>query len=125
MTDALNPIPIPDVRKGQGDVTLSREEFARRPLERFDDPAFEALRNEVERIIEAAWSGYVEYRKSPRTRKAGYGFANPEFELPIEWLDTRARIFSWFLSPGKNMKEGGRDGTCSAGNGSTYSTGSL
>jgi|GEM_PF-6474695 hypothetical protein len=53
MTDALNPIPIPDVRKGQGDVTLSREEFARRPLERFDDPAFEALRNEVERIIEA------------------------------------------------------------------------
>jgi multimeric flavodoxin WrbA len=93
MTDAVNLVPMPEVRKGQGDVTLSREEFARRLGERFDDPAFDALRNEVERIIDVAWSGYVEYRKSPRTRKAGYGFANPDCELPIEWLDTRAQIF--------------------------------
>ncbi|MGH9310008.1 MAG: flavodoxin family protein, partial [Vicinamibacterales bacterium] len=33
-----------------------------------------------------------EYRKSPRTRKAGPGFADPEHELPIEWLETRERI---------------------------------
>ncbi len=30
-----------DVRKGQGDVKLSREEFARRLGERFYDPAFD------------------------------------------------------------------------------------
>src|SRR5207249_4311313 len=28
----------------------------------------------------------------PRTRKAGPGFADPEFELPIEWLDARAAV---------------------------------
>jgi len=54
-----------DVRKGQGDVKLSREEFARRLRERFSDPAFDAVRHEVDRIIEVAWSSYDEYRKSP------------------------------------------------------------
>jgi hypothetical protein len=34
MTDALNLVPIPEMGKGQGDVTLSREEFARRLGER-------------------------------------------------------------------------------------------
>jgi multimeric flavodoxin WrbA len=84
--------PVPEVRKGQGDVALSREEFARRVGERFYDPAFDAVRAEIERAIEVAWDGYHEYRKSPRTRKAGPGFADPEFELPIEWLETRDRI---------------------------------
>jgi hypothetical protein len=35
---------------------------------------------------------YDEYHKSPRTAKAGPGFANPDFELPVEWLETRRRI---------------------------------
>src|SRR5919198_403232 len=47
------PALKPRVRKGQGDVKLTREEFARRIGERFDDP---------------------------------------EFALPIEWMETRARI---------------------------------
>lgn len=34
MTDALDPAPIPEVGNGQGDVTRSREEFARRLGER-------------------------------------------------------------------------------------------
>jgi multimeric flavodoxin WrbA len=78
--------------EGQGDVKLSREEFARRIGERFYDPAFDGVRNEVERIIDIAWNGYDQYRKSPRTRKAGAAFADPDFELPVEWLETRARI---------------------------------
>jgi len=82
----------PKVRKGQGDVKLSREEFARRFNENFYDPAFDSVREELERIIDVAWDGYDEYRKSPRTQKAGIGFADPEFDLPIEWLATRARI---------------------------------
>jgi hypothetical protein len=44
-----------EVRKGQGDVKLSREEFARRLTERFYDPAFDAVRDEIDRIIEVAW----------------------------------------------------------------------
>jgi multimeric flavodoxin WrbA len=82
----------PAPRKGQGDVKLSREEFARRLTERFFDPAFEGAKAEIACIVDIAWSAYDEYRKSPRMRKAGAGFANPEFELPIEWLDARDRI---------------------------------
>ncbi|HEY5939860.1 MAG TPA: NAD(P)H-dependent oxidoreductase [Gemmatimonadales bacterium] len=74
------------VRKGQGDVKLSREEFAARLSERFYDPAFDTVRGEIDRIIEVAWKSYDEYHKSPRKRKAGPGFADPEFELPVEWL---------------------------------------
>ena len=31
-------------------------------------------------------------RKAPRTRKAGPGFADPEHEVPIEWLEARQAI---------------------------------
>jgi hypothetical protein len=81
-----------DVRKGQGDVKLSRDEFARRLGERFYDPAFDSVRADIDRIIETAWTTYDEYHKSPRTRKAGPEFADPEFELPIEWLEARSRV---------------------------------
>jgi multimeric flavodoxin WrbA len=83
---------VEDVRTGQGDVALSRDEFRRRLGERFYDPAFDAVRPELERVIEVAWDGYHKYRKSPRKRRAGPGFADPELELPIEWLETRDNI---------------------------------
>jgi multimeric flavodoxin WrbA len=82
----------PRVRKGQGDVKLSRESFERRLRERFSDPAFDGVKVELDRIVDVAWKTYDEYHKSPRTRKAGPGFANPDFALPVEWLDTRDRI---------------------------------
>jgi multimeric flavodoxin WrbA len=83
---------VPRVRKGQGDVKLTREEFARRIGERFYDAAFDSVRAEIDRVIDVAWNGYDKYRKSPRTRKAGTEFADPEFPLPLEWLDARQRI---------------------------------
>jgi multimeric flavodoxin WrbA len=83
---------VPAIRKGQGDVKLSRGEFARRLGERFTDPCFDSVRDEIQQIVEVAWKNYDEYHKSPRQRKAGRGFADPEFELPVEWLETRARI---------------------------------
>ena len=79
-----------DVRKGQGDVKLSREEFSRRLRERFYDPAFEQAAREIDRIVEIAWRSYDEYDKSPRKQCAGAEFADPDFELPVEWLATRA-----------------------------------
>ena len=81
-----------EVRKGQGDVKLTREEFERRLRQRFYDPIFEKANRQVSEIVDLAWTAYDEYHKSPRTRKAGPGFADPEFELPIEWLDARDRI---------------------------------
>ena len=82
----------PEIRKGQGDVRLSRDEFRRRLKERFKDPAFDAVSAELDRIIDVAWEGYEKYRKSPLTRKAGPGFADPEYKLPVEWLETHAAI---------------------------------
>jgi multimeric flavodoxin WrbA len=82
----------PETRTGQTDVKLDRAEFASRLRERFYDPAFDAHTADIEELIETAWRTYDAYRKSPRTRKAGPGFADPEQELAVEWLDARQRI---------------------------------
>jgi multimeric flavodoxin WrbA len=87
-----NPPETPPVRTGQGDVKISREEFERRFKARFFDPAFDAEADALQRIIAVAWDAYDKYRKNPRTRKAGPGFANPDFDLPVEWLEARERI---------------------------------
>ncbi len=83
---------VPEVRRLQPSTKLTREEFEKRIGERFYDPAFDAVRDEIRKVMDVAWNGYDEYRKSPRTRKAGPGFADPEYDLPIEWLATRAAI---------------------------------
>jgi multimeric flavodoxin WrbA len=83
---------MPDVRKGQTDVKLSREDFERRIKERFYDPAFDTVSQQIDEIVDVAWRTYDEYHKSPRKRKAGPGFADPEHELPMEWLEARERI---------------------------------
>lgn len=80
------------LRQGMPSVQLSRREFAERIRERFYDPAFDAVKGEIEKIIEVAWDGYDVYRKSPRTRNAGRAFSDPVFELPADWLQARADI---------------------------------
>ncbi|HXW08706.1 MAG TPA: NAD(P)H-dependent oxidoreductase [Vicinamibacterales bacterium] len=95
-----------EVRKGQGDVKLTREEFERRLRARFYDPEFQKLEQQIGDLVEVAWRAYDEYHKSPRKRRAGAGFADPEFELPIEWLETRDRI----LQAEREQKETSRPG---------------
>jgi multimeric flavodoxin WrbA len=85
-------MPKPKVRRGTPSAQLSREEFSKRARERFYDPNFKAVAPEIERIIELAWKNYSEYHKSPRKRRAGAGFSDPNFSLPIEWLETRNAI---------------------------------
>src|SRR5262245_57087111 len=80
------------VRRETKYVPLPKEQFRERFLARFYDPAFDEVKSELEKICETAWDGYIAYRKSPRRRPAGKGFADPKFELAVEWLDTRAKI---------------------------------
>jgi multimeric flavodoxin WrbA len=80
------------VRKGMPSVAITKAEFTRRARERFVDPAFEPLQAEIDKIIEAAWSGYHDYRKAPRTRRAGPRYADPDYDLSIDWLETRDAI---------------------------------
>jgi len=82
----------PEVRKGMPPVKLSREEFEDRYRRRFIDPAFASLQKELEVIIGAAWDAYSNSRKSPITRKAGPGFADPDYDLAVDWLAARDAI---------------------------------
>jgi multimeric flavodoxin WrbA len=82
----------PQVRTGQAEWPLSRAEFERRFKARFGDPAFADKAPAIEELLNLAWEGYRESRKSPRTRKAGTGFADPEYDISIDWLEARDAI---------------------------------
>ena len=83
-----------DVRKGMPPVKLSREEFEARYRGRFVDPAFAPLQRELDAIVAAAWDAYSHSRKAPVTRKAGPDFADPEYELSVDWLKARDAILA-------------------------------
>jgi len=80
------------VRKGMPSVQLDKAAFAERMKAHFYDPAFRPLDSEIDRIIAAAWEGYDDSRKSPITRRAGAGYADPDYELSIEWIAHRRAI---------------------------------
>ena len=82
----------PTIRKGQAPKTLQRAEFHERFMQPFQDPAFRAEADSLRRIELIAWEAYEEGRKSPVTRKAGPGYADPEYELSVDWLEAKARI---------------------------------
>jgi multimeric flavodoxin WrbA len=79
-------------RKGMPGVELTREEFTRRYMLQFVDPVFDPLRGDLGRIAGAAWDGYIGARKSPVTRKAGPGYADPDYELSVDWIEARRRL---------------------------------
>jgi multimeric flavodoxin WrbA len=85
-------VPQPTVRTGQADWPLSRAEFERRFRQRFFDPAFSGRQEAIAQLLDVAWDGYCQSRKSPVTRKAGPGFADTEYELSVEWLAARDAI---------------------------------
>src|SRR5258708_3337901 len=95
----------PAVRTGQGDVKLSRAEFERRIRERFADPAFDAVAPELRHIVDVAWTAHDKCHKSPRTRKAGPGFADPAVELPMGCRAAHKRL------PGARREPAGTLGT--------------
>ena len=64
----------------------------KRPSSQFGDPAFEPLAVELGKVAAAAWDGYSKYRKSPRTHKAGPGYADPNYDLPDDWRAARDAI---------------------------------
>jgi multimeric flavodoxin WrbA len=81
-------------RTGQVREPLQRDEFVRRFAERFADPAFDPERAAIDRLAEIAWDGHQHNRKSPFSRKAGPGFADPDYELPDAWRATRERLLA-------------------------------
>jgi len=80
------------VRTGQAPPKLSRAEFKRRFERSYVDPRFDAERDAIARLEEIAWQNYTDGRKAPHTRKAGPEFADPDYDLSIDWLETRGRL---------------------------------
>jgi len=89
---AMTPEQAPSIRRGQPDVQLSRDAFAERYRTAFSDPAFAAEDTALERLVEIAWAAYLQGLKAPLTRRAGDGYADPDHELSLEWLQARAAI---------------------------------
>lgn len=80
------------VRKGMPSVALTKAQFAERFKARFYDPIYAGNAQDIDTLLPQAWRSYHDYHKSPRTRKAGNGFADPSHDLPIEWLAARDAI---------------------------------
>jgi multimeric flavodoxin WrbA len=85
-------MPEVDIRKEMPDVALTREQFSQRMQQQFSDPAFDGLGAEIEKIVEAAWQGYSNHRKSPHTQPAGPGYADPNYQLSVEWSEASRRV---------------------------------
>jgi multimeric flavodoxin WrbA len=79
-------------RKGMPSPRLNEGEFRKRFLGQFEDPEFESLTTELDKIAQVAWQAYEQSRKAPRTRKAGNEFADPNYDLSIDWLTARGAI---------------------------------
>ena len=83
-----------DVRKGQAPAKLGRDEFRLVFHRSFKDPAFEAVGDALAAVEEVAWTNYRDSRKAPVTAKAGPGFADPDYDLSVEWRASRDRLIA-------------------------------
>jgi len=80
------------VRKGQAPDTMAREEFGRRFRDQFYDPAYRPHDSAIGALEDIAWDAYCQGRKAPITEKAGPEFADPDYDLSVEWRATRDRV---------------------------------
>lgn len=81
-------------RKGQFGEMLSREEFHQRFHGSFGHPSFDTVQDALTQIEKVAWDNYINEHKLARTEKAGPDFADPDYELSVEWRQTRDRLIA-------------------------------
>jgi len=79
-------------RKGMPSPRLDEQTFRERLLHQFKDPVFQPLGAELDKIAAAAWDAYFHGRKAPHTQKAGVGYADPHYDLSVDWIATRNAI---------------------------------
>jgi multimeric flavodoxin WrbA len=91
-TDGGDATPPIDVRKGQVTERVDRPTFRSRFRARFYDPEFRGEDAAIDRLEGIAWEAYQAGRKAPVTVKAGPGYADPDYDLSVEWRDARAAI---------------------------------
>ncbi len=92
MNDEADTPTTPEPRRGQAPPPMSRSDFAQRFRGRFFDPAFQAEAAALSRVEQIAWQAYSDGRKAPVTRKAGPGYADPDYDMSVEWLAAKAAL---------------------------------
>jgi multimeric flavodoxin WrbA len=83
-----------EVRKGQAPTMLERDEFHLVFSAAFMDPSFKAVAEALADAEQVAWDNYRAARKAPVTVKAGPGFHDPDYDLSLEWMETRDRLLA-------------------------------
>ncbi len=83
---------MPKPRKGQFGDMLNRAEFRNRFFSSFAHPEFEKVEQALSQVEEVAWDAYINNKKPARTAKAGPEFADPDYELSVEWKNTRDKL---------------------------------
>jgi Multimeric flavodoxin WrbA len=78
----------------QPSARIDKETFLERYRQHFFDPSFDGAYDEISKLAEQAWENYSDSRKAPRTQKGGAEFADPDYDLSIEWLETRQRLLN-------------------------------
>ncbi|MEC4718502.1 flavodoxin family protein [Noviherbaspirillum sp. CPCC 100848] len=81
-------------RTGQAPAKLTRDEFHIRFRNSFVDPSFEEAGQALDQIERIAWENYQGSRKAPVTSKAGPGFADPDYDLSVEWREAHDRLLA-------------------------------
>ena len=92
MFDWLKDTKTDQPRRGMPSPRLDENEFKRRFRDQFQDQAYDSLAAEIALVVDAAWDAYSHSRKAPRTRKAGTGFSDPDYDLAIDWISAREAI---------------------------------
>jgi hypothetical protein len=80
------------VRREMPEVKLDEAEYKRRYRARFADAAFDPWRSEIDRVTESAWLAYSDSRKAPHTRAAGPAYADPDYQLSVDWIFASEKI---------------------------------
>ena len=80
------------IRKGQAPPKLDRATFGERFRQSFADPAYQPAAAAIAQLEAIAWDAYRDGRKAPITRKAGPGYADPDYELSVDWIAARERV---------------------------------
>ena len=73
---------------------MPREIFHAHFQRSFFDPSFDAERDAIARLEAIAWDAYEQERKAPVTAKAGPEFADPDYDLSVEWRNTRDALMA-------------------------------
>jgi NADPH-dependent FMN reductase len=85
---------VTEPRKGQAPAVLKRDEFHIEFRRSFFDPSFDAVQTEIAKVEQVAWENYINGNKAPITEKAGPEFAEPDYDLSVEWKSTRDKLIA-------------------------------